>query len=55
MHWYIYMVECQFLLVVTAEMDIVGVLTGTDFMTEMARPALGLDVLGLHMIFHVLP
>ena len=41
-------------LVITAEMDIVRIPARTHFVTEMARPALGLNMFGFHVVFHVL-
>ena len=41
-------------LVITTEMDIVRIPARTHFVTEMARPALGLNMFGFHVVFHVL-
>ena len=41
-------------LVITAKMDIVRIPAGTHFVTEMAGPALGLNMFGFHVVFHVL-
>ena len=41
-------------LVITAEMDIVRIPARTHFVTEMARPALSLNMFGFHVVFHVL-
>ena len=41
-------------LVITTEMDIVRIPARTHFVTEMTRPALGLNMFGFHVVFHVL-